>query len=82
MSDITETEEKKEKLTSKFAKIKILADRARQLEIGAQPMISAKGDCPLDTAIQELKEEKIQIFHSKAVDSPKPEATDKIETPE
>ncbi|MBI5185312.1 MAG: DNA-directed RNA polymerase subunit omega [Nitrospinae bacterium] len=49
-------------LNNKFVKIRIIADRVRQLEMGAPAMVESKGNTLMELAIEELKQGKIQIF--------------------
>lgn len=49
-------------LNNKFVKIRIIADRVRQLEMGAPSMVESKGNTLMELALEELKQGKIQIF--------------------
>lgn len=46
---------------NKFALVKVLAGRVRQLELGAPLMVERKGRTLMETAIEEFKSGKIQI---------------------
>lgn len=55
-------EQREQPLNNKFVKIRIIADRVRQLEMGAPAMVESKGNTLMELAIEELKQGKIQIF--------------------
>ncbi len=55
------TEETPEKNTNKFATIRVIAERVRQLEKGAPPMATAKGTSLMDIAMAEIEAGKIEI---------------------
>lgn len=48
---------------NKFALIRVLADRVRQLELGAPPMLERRGRTLMETALEEFSSGKILISH-------------------
>jgi DNA-directed RNA polymerase subunit K/omega len=47
----------------KFVQVKVIADRVRQLEMGAPSLVESKGGSFMELAIEELRQGKIQFFH-------------------
>ena len=55
------TEEKEVKKNNRFATIRVIAQRVRQLEKGAPPMTATNSTSLMDTVMNELHEGKIEI---------------------
>lgn len=60
----TQLKVQKEIMTgSKFVQVKVIADRIRQLEMGAPPLVESKGGTLMELVLDEIRQGKIQFFH-------------------